>query len=152
MSCSGANFLVKSQLVVINLTRLEKTANLHGALSLLGFGFLSSLLTVLDEQLRIITSKLLELNQEVTQCELEAVDVVGLREQVCDELLNLCRCEVGEGVDKEVADKVLEELLVRCSSRCHVGSVDRRVQLARSNKVEHLSQEHGLVLEAGLVV
>lgn len=121
--------MVKSKLVIVHLARLEKTADLHGTLSFLNLGLLSSLLTVFNEQLCVVTGKLLELNQEVTQCKLEAVDVVGLREQVQDEFLNLgaeiglvscldskpetnLRSEIGESVDKQVANKVLQELFV----------------------------------------
>lgn len=54
------NLLVKSKLVVLELARLEQTADLHGALTLLVFGLLRRLLAVLGVELRVLAAKLLQ--------------------------------------------------------------------------------------------
>jgi len=80
---------VQSQLIIIHLARLQQTPDLHRALALLISCFLSRLLAVLGEQVRVVARELLELDQEIPQRQFEPVDIVGLREEVGDEALDL---------------------------------------------------------------
>jgi len=94
--CPCADFTVQSQLVVVNLTGLEQTANLHGTLALLVLDHLCGFLAILNEQVGVVSSKLFELDEEVSECQLESVDVVGLTEQIGDEFLDLNTARVGQ--------------------------------------------------------
>lgn len=85
----GPQFEIKSQVVVLDLARLQQTTDLHGTLTFLELGHLQLFLAVLGIQLCVVAGKLLELNEEVAERQLEAVDVVGLREQIGNEFLYL---------------------------------------------------------------
>lgn len=81
--------MVKSELVVVHLTGLEQTSNLHCSLALLFLCFLRCFLAVFGEQVGIVAGELLELDEEVAKSQLEAVDVFGLLEKIGDETLDL---------------------------------------------------------------
>lgn len=55
-----ADFLVESELVIVQFTRLQQTADLHGTLAFLVSHLLLCLLAVLGEKFSIVTGKLLQ--------------------------------------------------------------------------------------------
>lgn len=106
--CPSPDFEVKSQFVVVDFARLEQTADLHGALAFLVLGLLSRLFTVLGEQIGVVACKFLELDEEIAEGKLEASNVIGLCEQVGDELLDLSAAKVWLA---GVSGKAMTELL-----------------------------------------
>lgn len=67
-----------SYVLILDLRRLEHTRHTHGSSHLL-FGFaLISFFLLLQEKLSIIAGELLQRDQEITEGQLEAVDVVML--------------------------------------------------------------------------
>jgi hypothetical protein len=76
---------IESQLVVVHLRRLEETANLHRSLALLLLGRRGSLLTLFGVELSVVTGELFQGDQEVSQDDLETVEVGVSSEQSIDE-------------------------------------------------------------------
>jgi hypothetical protein len=77
-------------LVVFHLRRLEHTRNACGSRPLGLLALLRLELLLLKEKLSVVTSReLLELNEEVAEGKLEAVEVRVVLGEIDDELLNL---------------------------------------------------------------
>ena len=82
-------FFIQSQLILLQLTRLQQATNLRQALTLSSRRSSRLLLAVFRKQLRVIACELLQLDQEVAQVELEAVAGVVEGEEALDESLDL---------------------------------------------------------------
>lgn len=85
-----AEFLVQSQVVVrIQLRRFEQAADLHGPVAFRGLSIPQGLLALFRVELRVVSSKLLQRDEEVAQMCLESVEVVVVCKQANDEALDL---------------------------------------------------------------
>ena len=164
----GSQFLLESQFfILVKLGRLEQASDPHGTLALCISGALLGLFAFLGVQLGVVAAKLLELDEEVAEMELESRQILVHIEEPIDERSDLrpatttsvfrarkatgssanVRLQVRKGVLEEIADEFLEESLVAGPCRRLVRRVYRPPNLARLDVVEHPGQQHRLRLE-----
>jgi len=173
----GPELLADSQLLIVNLRRLEQTTNLLPPLHVGSLG-ISLLLLLLDNvKLRVVAGKLLEGDEEIPEVQSELVvlrveveeslyEARNLRPNPCTLARTLqsaasleknLRLQVGERVAKQGRDRVAQEVLVGGSRLRLIGSVDGALDLGlrpvrRLDEVEQLHQQHRLSLEPSFVV
>ena len=86
-----SKLLGQSQLVVlVDLRWLQQPAHLSGSLTLRLLGRLLSCLPVFSVEVGVVSGKLFQLNEEVTDIELESGQIIALSEERFNELSNLC--------------------------------------------------------------
>ena len=86
-----SKLLGQSQLVVlVDLRWLQQPTHLSGSLTLRLFGCLLSCLSVFSVEVGVISGKLFQLDEEVTDIELESGQIIALSEERFNELSNLC--------------------------------------------------------------
>ena len=66
---------VESQLVIVHLRWLQKTADLHGTLTLLLLSLVSRLLTLFSKEFGVVARELLKGNKEISQDDLESIEI-----------------------------------------------------------------------------
>jgi hypothetical protein len=78
-------FNVQSQLIIIHLRWLEETTDLHRPLAFLLLRLGRRLLALFCKQLGVVARELLERDKEISQDDLEAIEVRVCRKETIDE-------------------------------------------------------------------
>jgi hypothetical protein len=81
---------IQSQLVVVHLGWLQQSANLHRTLAFFLLSLRGRLLTLLSKQLGVVAGKLLQRDEEISQDDLEPVEIGVCGEKTINE-----RCDLG---------------------------------------------------------